>query len=880
MHAEPQSWHVKSPEETFNLLDSTPQGLSQAEAATRLSTVGANELPQAKKPSKLLIFLRQFKSPLIYILIVAAVITLFFGSLIDALVIAVILVINAIIGFFQENKAENVLETLKELAAPKSTVVRNGISEVIDARQIVPGDVILLQAGDRVSADARLFALKTLKVDESMLTGESETVAKQTRAHTSNLVYAGTVVTEGRGEAIVVATGHATEFGSIAEFVQSTEPEETPLQKDLGILGKWIGILVLVIVGILFIVGVLRNFSLFEMFLIAVSQAVSAIPEGLPAAITVVMTVGVRKMAGENAIIRRLSAVETLGSTDVILTDKTGTLTLNKMRVEELWVPDSGLVRFSEDTSGGAIKGEGDVVTGDESVRDLLTAMAYANDARLADGNAIGDPTELALLAAAAEAGIDKRALEDAHPRVDEIPFDQDKQYMAAASADRIYVKGAPEVIIARCETLIMNGLEKSIDETLAQQILRANRTMAANGLRVLAAAVGVIASEQANGSANGSIITDDSLAGLTFLGLVGLKDPPRPEVKDALAVSRKASIRTVMVTGDNPHTARAIGVQLGITGKTDPILTSDELNALNDAELAQTIKEVSVFARIRPLEKRRLVEAFKKEGHIVAVTGDGVNDAPALIGADIGVAMGRVGTDVAKESADMILTDDNYATIVKAVSEGRRIYANIRKVILYLLSTNIAELLFIFSAIIIGLPLPLYPVQILWINLVTDGVCVIPLGLEKAELDLMEKRPRETKEGIISKLMSQRIAFMAGVIGVGTLLLYIDVLSTNRGEAVTMAFLTIAIFQLVNAFNCKSERSILNRRALANRYLVVAIAIALVLQLSVVYLPALQFAFKTVPVGLPQLAYVVGVCLSVLVLEEVRKRLMPSVAS
>ena len=376
------------------------------------------------------------------------------------------------------------------------------------------------------------------------------------------------------------------------------------------------------------------------------------------------------------------------------------------------------------------------------------------------------------------------------------------------------------------------------------------------------------------------AIINDDSLVGLTFLGLVGMKDPPRPEVKDALDVSRRAGIRTVMVTGDNPHTAKAIGVQLGIIGKTDPVLTSDELNALSDAELAKSINEVSVFARIRPLEKRRLVEAFKKEGHIVAVTGDGVNDAPALMSADIGVAMGRVGTDVAKESADMILTDDNYATIVKAVSEGRRIYANIRKVILYLLSTNIAELLFIFSAIIIGLPLPLYPVQILWINLVTDGVCVIPLGLELAERDVMEGRPRETKEGIISKLMSQRIAFMAAIISVGTLLLYVNVLSTNREQAVTMAFLTIAIFQLVNAFNCKSERSVLHKSALANRWLIIAVIVALAIQLAVVYVPALQSAFRTVPVGPSELAFVFAVCLSIFVLEEIRKRLMPAKAA
>jgi Ca2+-transporting ATPase len=504
--------------------------------------------------------------------------------------------------------------------------------------------------------------------------------------------------------------------------------------------------------------------------------------------------------------------------------------------------------------------------------------MAYANDAQLQEGNAIGDPTELALLVAAAEAGIDKRTLEDVHPRVDEIPFDQEKLYMAAASSDRIYVKGAPEVIIARCETLVENGSKKTIDETVVQEILRANRAMAANGLRVLAAGMRDMPSKHANGSVSSTaLIDDDSLVGLTFLGLVGMKDPPRPEVKDALDLSRRAGIRTVMVTGDNPHTAKAIGVQLGIMGKTEPVLTSDELNAFSDAELAKSINEVSVFARIRPLEKRRLVEAFKKQGHIVAVTGDGVNDAPALMSADIGVAMGKGGTDVAKESADMILIDDNYATIVKAVSEGRRIYANIRKVILYLLSTNIAELFFIFSAIIMGLPLPLHPVQILWINLVTDGVCVIPLGLELAERDVMQGRPRATRENIISKLMRQRIAFMAAIIGVGTLLLYVNVLSTNPGQAVTMAFLTIAVFQLVNVFNCKSERSVLHRSALTNRWLIISVVVALALQLAVVYVPVLQYAFQTVPVGPSELAYVFAVCLSIFVLEEVRKRLMPA---
>ena len=868
----PEDWQAKAIEETFELLGSGTQGLSGDEAAKRLASAGTNELPLAKRPSKLRAFLRQFQSPLIYILLVAAAITLFFGSVVDAVVIALILIANAIIGFVQEDRAENVLQSLKELAAPKSTVIRAGVSEIVDARQIVPGDVILLDAGDRIPADARLFTVKSLKVDESTLTGESATVDKQTRQHAPNIVYSGTLVRAGRGEAVVFATGLATEFGKIAEFVQSAEHEQTPLQKDLARLGRWIGILVLAIVGILFLTGILRSLSIFEMFLIAVSQAVSAIPEGLPAAITVVMSAGVRKMAGENAIIRRLSAVETLGSTDVILTDKTGTLTRNEMCVEEGYVVGLGFVPLATKGDGAATPNATETFAHpDESVRELLTALAYANDAQLDDSRTIGDPTELALLRAAARAGINKKELNKASPRIAEIPFDPERQYMAAASSSWIYVKGAPEKIVALCVAVVTNGTNRVIDATIVEQILRAQRKMATHGLRVLAAA------SRSNEDPSARTIDEGLLKGLKFLGLVGMRDRPRAEVKKALSVARAAGVRTVMVTGDNPLTAKAIGVQLGITDTAGAVLTSDDLGSLSDAELARSLEDISVFARIRPLDKRRLVEASKAEGHIVAVTGDGVNDAPALTSGDIGVAMGKGGTDVAKECADMILTDDNYATIVNAVREGRRIYENIRKVIVYLLSTNIAELIFIFTAIIIGLPLPLYPVQILWINLVTDGMCVIPLGLEKAERDVMEKRPRQAKEGIISRHMSQRIAFMAGVIGAGTLLLYVHALSARPEQAVTMAFLTIAVFQLVNAFNCKSERSILSRRALANRYLVAAVAIALVLQLSVVYIPALQFAFKTVPLGLPQLAYVFGVCLSVLALEEARKRFMPA---
>ncbi len=880
---ESQNWQQITSNDAFKLLRSDVQGLTNDEVQKRLHAFGQNTLPEVKRPSKVMIFARQFKSPLIYILIVASVISFLAESVIDAGVILLIVIANAVIGYVQENKAENVLESLKELTAPKSKVRREGAAEAIDARDIVPGDILLVEAGDRVPADARLFVVRNLKADESMLTGESVTVDKLVVPYTSNMVYASTIITEGRGEALVVKTGEKTEFGQIATSVQTSTREETPLQKDLSRLGRWIGALVLVISAVIFAAGIVRGLSLFDMFFVAISQAVSAIPEGLPAVATVVMTVGVRKMAGAHAIIRRLSAVETLGATNIILSDKTGTLTLNEMSVEKLWVGSFVTVTGAGYTPVGALirDEDGGDARGDSGVTRLLTTLMYSSDAHLCDHGIVGDPTEGALIVAAKKAGIDKEELERVHPRRDELPFDPSKLYMATLN-DRVYVKGATEVILSRSDTAVIDGQSLTLNEDIVEEILRANRTMAADGLRVLAAGTKepqamMVHSDSDLTSNHQSSKLDDSYIseGLTFVGLVGMKDPPRPEVKDALATSRGAGIRTVMVTGDNPHTAKAIAVQLGITDPRGEVLTSDELSALTDEELSAATKKVLVFARIRPLDKRRLVQAFRREGNIVAVTGDGVNDAPALINADIGVAMGKVGTEVAKESADMVLTDDNYATIVTAIREGKRIYANLRKVLLYLLSTNIAELIFIFSAINIGLPLPLLPVQILWVNLVTDGICVIPLGLEPEKHDVMTTPPRRAGENIISRLMQQRIAFMAIVIAAGTLLLYYERLQTNAPieEARTMAFLTIAIFQLVNAFNCKSTTSILNRSFFSNRYLIGSIALALFLQLATVYVPFMQVAFRTVSIEPLDLTYVFAVCFSVLILEEIRKR-------
>lgn len=872
------TWQQLETESLLQVLNTTRQGLSSLEAASRLKQYGPNRIEERKRVSKPVLFLRQFQSPLIYLLLAAALITFVLSKYVDTLVIGIVVAANALLGFYQENKAENVLEALKQLTAPQVKVHRDGELKQLSVDILVPGDVIALEAGDRVPADLRLIEAANIKADESALTGESVTVDKVARADEPNLVYASTVITSGRGTGVVIATGAKTEFGAIAEAIQETPREFTPLQKSLAKLGQWIFVFVICASALIVVLGVLRGETFYDIFLIAVSQAVSAIPEGLPAVITVVLTSGVRKMAQNSAYVRRLSAVETLGATTVILSDKTGTLTRNVMTVVETYAGEELAACANGDTiAGGSSNDFNNTAAIDfgTSRHVLFTAASLCNNARVTNDAALGDPTETALLVAAANENLHKETLEEAQPRIDEIPFDPLNQYMATLHAlsdgsQIVYVKGAPEEVLKRSSTVYCEHTRISLRERQRSSIVEQYERMATQGLRVLAVAYKQWQSARqfSEGTLDGDFV---------FVGLIGMIDPPREEVRQALAESAQAGIRTVMVTGDNPLTARAIAAALGITGSEAEVLTSDELRRLDDDALKKAIKSVSVFARAKPVDKKRLVTAFQSEGNIVAVTGDGVNDAPALFKADIGVAMGKSGTEVAKESADMILADDNYATIVAAVREGRRIFDNLRKVLLYLIATNGAQVVIILTAIIIGLPLPLYPIQILWINLITDGVCVIPLGLEAEEPDLMKRPPRDPKEGIFSRLMKQRIIFLSLVMAVGTLIVFYERLGVypDIDETRTAAFITISLFQLVNAVNSRSEKPVLGKRFLANRYLLGAIALALVLQVATVYVPFMQEAFRTIPIAAIDYVYIFIACISLLFIEDARKHVM-----
>ncbi|MGZ4925550.1 MAG: cation-translocating P-type ATPase [Halobacteriota archaeon] len=874
---EEPAWEQLKTASLLEALNSTRRGLSSSEATARLKRYGPNRIEERKRVSQPVLFLRQFQSPLIYLLLAAALITLALGKYVDTLVIGIVVGANAVLGFVQENRAENVLEALKQLTAPQVKALRDGELKALAIDVLVPGDIVALEAGDRIPADLRLIEAANVKADESALTGESVTVDKVARAGGQNIVYASTVMTSGRGVGVVIATGSQTEFGAIAQAIQETRRELTPLQKNLAKLGRWIFVLVVCASALIVALGLVRGETFYDIFLIAVSQAVSSIPEGLPAVITVVLTSGVRIMARNNAYVRRLAAVETLGATTVILSDKTGTLTRNVMTVVESHAGQAlvACVNEDEDTDEGsrALNNEGEQLGAPTHL--LYTISALCNDVRVTDDDMLGDPTEIALVTAAAKDGVNKKELEDAQPRIDEIPFDPLNQYMATLHAlpDKshlVYIKGAPEVVLKRSSTAYCEYFRVPLRQQQRSSITEHYEHMAAQGLRVLACAY-----KRWDPTRQYSEETLDE--DFVFVGLVGMIDPPREEVRQALSESARAGIRTIMVTGDNPLTARAIAVSLGIAPPDAEVLTSDELQRLDDDALRQRLQNVSVFARAKPVDKQRLVTAFQSEGNIVAVTGDGVNDAPALFKADIGVAMGRSGTEVAKEAADMILADDNYATIVAAVREGRRIFDNLRKVLIYLIATNGAQVTIILSAIIIGLPLPLYPIQILWINLITDGICVIPLGLEAEEPDLMMRSPRDPKEGIFSRLLKQRIVFLSLVMAVGTLLVFYERLGvySNIDETRTAAFITISLFQLVNAINSRSEKPVLNRRFLANRYLLGAITLALALQLATVYAPFMQDAFRTIPIAAVDYAYIFVVCVSLLFIEDGRKHLM-----
>jgi len=871
-------------------------GIGKEEAKRRLQEFGPNILQEKKGPSALRIFAEQFKNYLILILVAATIIALFLGDFTDALVISVVIILNAILGFYQEYRAEKSIEALKKLTAPKAVVIREGCEETILASELVPGDLVLMETGERVPADIRFSECTSLEIDESLLTGESVPVKKRVErlevktlsvAERNNMAYMGTIVTRGRGRGYVVSTGMKTEIGRIAELIQTVESEETPLQVKLRDLAKKLTYIVIIICLIVFFTGILREGSIFDMFLNSVGLAVAAIPESLPAVVTITLALGVQRMAKRNAIIRKLPAVETLGSATVICSDKTGTFTRNEMTVRKICTNNN---IFEVTNVGYEPKGEfynnGSKINPNEnsSLSLTLTIGALCNNAKLEKNEnwcIIGDPTEGALIVAAEKAGIKQKVITKQYPRIGEIPFESERKAMSTIhktpeGTEVAYVKGAAEVILNLSNAIYSDGQIRELTGKEKEEILKINQEMASDALRVLAVAYKELP------NAYQEYTPENVENNLIFVGLMGMLDPPREEAVSAVQKCKKAGIKVVMITGDNEFTAKAIAKELGLLEGDGKTLTGAELENMSDAQLDKIVQEVTVYARVSPEHKLRIVNSLKKKNHIVAMTGDGVNDAPALRKADIGVAMGITGTDVAKEASEMILADDNFASSVAAVEEGRIIYNNIKKAIYYLLSTNIGEILIIFIGLIIGLPIPIVAVQILWINLVTDSFPALALSVDSAEADIMLRPPRNPKEPVITRKMIYNMTVVATVMCVSTLLLYSSALGvfsplgisySNLDTARTIAFTNMVFLQLFHTFIVHSQReSIFKIGTFSNRYIILATVISLILQLAVVYLPQLQTLFHTTPLSLLELVIVVLGSSSIIFATEVVK--------
>ena len=883
-------WHALPVGEVFQRLATTPDGLSDDEARRRLSRFGPNELKREKKRSPVFAFLSQFRSPLIYILLVASALSFASAHAVDGAVILAVVILNSIIGFFQERRAERALEALRKLSALQATVIRDGEEEDINAAELVPGDAIMLEAGNKVPADARFFLAVNLQADESALTGESAPVEKTTDplpeetslADRGNMVYSGTTIAVGRGMAIVTETGMYAEIGRIAEQVAEAPRSLTPVQRKLARLGGYLGVVGLLI-GIAIIgAGLIRRMSLFDTFFLAVAAAVSFIPEGLPAVVTVVLAVGVQRMAKRCAVVRNLPAVETLGSATVICTDKTGTLTKNEMTVRQGYTAESS---FTVTGQGYAPEGAffmwGHEIDPEEhaDVRLLFTAMVLCNDSRLHYEEderlwrIVGDPTEGALVVAGEKLGLKKHDLEVEQPRLDEMAFDSRKRYMATLhqtpdGGKIAYVKGAPERLMAMSDKYYQADGPADLSPAMRAEFTGLDAEMGANALRVLAAGYKEFPPETTR------IEGKDVESGLTFLGAVGMMDPPREEAKDAIRQAKEAGMRVIMVTGDHADTARTVAEILGLLEDGARVVPGPALDKMTDEQLQQAIGHIAVVARAEPEHKIRIIRALKSMGEIVAMTGDGINDAPALKLADIGIAMGRTGTDVAKEAADMVLVDDNFATIVTAIEEGRSIFANIQRVVLYLLSTNSGEILIYMTTLLAGLPIPLLPVQILWINLVTDGFSTVPLALEPKEAGILKQPPRNPREPIINRQMALGIAYFALFMFLGTFGFYWMALQTlSLAKARTYAFVVMAIYQVFNGLNVRSSRhSLFKIGFFSNPYFIVGAAASLAAQVVAVEMPFFQAIFHTVPLRLDEWLLLIAGSSVILWAEEMRK--------
>jgi len=884
--------HHLSAEEVCRQLEVDPStGLSTAEARKRLEVYGPNELEQKAGTPAWVLFLHQFKSPLIYVLLAAAAVAAALGEFKDAGVILGVLLINAIIGFIQEGRAERSMATLKKLTSPQAHVRRDGRPVTVPGREVVPGDILILSAGDRVAADARLVETAALIALEGALTGESTGVNKKLDplpaetplADRKNMVYAGTVIASGRGEAVVVATGMQTELGKIATLVQEAGETATPLQVRLQKFSRLIIGVVLSVMALVFLLGLWRGLPLRDIFMVALSQAVSAIPEGLPVAVTVALAVGMQRMARRRAIIRKLAAVETLGSATVICTDKTGTLTKNEMSVTRIVLPDRTLtVTGIGYEPKGEFQADGQPVTAEpgSALRALLECAALCNDAALtppADDHGWqiqGDPTEGALVVAAEKAGLKTAELRGQLKRVWEIPFDPRFRMMATGhpAADgkvRVCVKGAPEEVMGLCSQARLAGQVRPLQDADRETVRATQQALSADGLRVLAFAEGELP--------RGELADNyDCLRGkLTFLGLMAQMDPPRPEVREAVALCKEAGVRTVMVTGDHTLTGRAIARELGIADEQSLAIEGAEVPKLSEAEFDQALDRVAVFGRVAPEHKLRIVEGFQRKGHVAAMTGDGVNDAPALAKADIGVAMGITGTEVAKEASAMVITDDNFATIVSAIEQGRIIFNNIRKAVYYLFSTSAAEIVALMTALIAGLPLPLRAVQILWVNLVTDGALTVNLVMEKAEGDEMHRPPLKRHAAMVPPPMLRRMFLLVPVMAFGTIGLFWWALESGRDlvHAQTMAFTVLCAFQWFNGLNARSyHRSLFRLGLFTNPFVLGGLTVAVGLQVLAVHWAPLGNLFHTVPLTLAEWGIIVAVASTVLWVEELRK--------
>lgn len=853
------NWHAVTIEETHLKSGSPESGLSVQEAAERLARFGRNELVQKGRKSVWRMLLDQFKDFMVLVLVAAAVVSFVLGETVDAIIILALVVLNAVLGVVQEGKAEQSLDALKKLSAPNAKVLRGGSQLTIPAVELVVGDLVVLETGDYVPADLRLVEFKSLKVQESALTGESVPVDKTNivlqddcaLGDRINMAFSSSLVTYGRGKGIVVETGMNTQVGKITQMIQSVPPTETPMQKRLNALGKTLGLAALGICGLIFVVGTLYGKDVLTMFMTSVSLAVAAIPEGLPAIATIVLAMGVQRMVKRNAIIRTLPSVETLGSATVICSDKTGTLTQNKMTVMRFASADDDAPLDIEHLTN----------------EDIILAAALCNDAKITGEGAIGDPTETALIEMAAKLGHIKEQLELRLPRVAEVPFDSERKLMTTVHMGEdghiAYTKGGLDEVLARSTHIKKNGLVREITEEDKEKLRAVNESMASNALRVLAFAMRP--ADQINEP-------HKLESGLCYVGMTGMIDPPRPEAKEAVRKCFAAGITPVMITGDHLLTASAIAKELGILHDDGKSVTGAQLEAMSDERLFDEVEHISVYARVSPEHKMRIIDAWQKHGHVVAMTGDGVNDAPALKRADIGAAMGKVGTDVAKEAADVVLTDDNFATVVAAVEEGRRIYDNILKAVSFLLSCNVGEIITLFVATMLNWHEPLLPIHILFINLVTDGLPALALGVDPAVPGIMERQARK-QQRIFTGDMIWRMSYQGVMVGVLTLAAFILGSRVNVETGRTMAFATLALSQLFHSFNIRSHtRSIFVVHPFQNLKLVAASALSALLVLITLNVPVVSSIFKLVPLGMPNMVEVALLAVAPILLVEIMK--------